>query len=259
MISIEAGAWLGVADPGTTPAGKPAARRPTTVAERFADLLMLRPPAVARVAAIGLAAQGVSAREVYLDVLGPAMLEIGARWQRGIASIGQEHLATAVVDSIMARLAGQLGTNPPVRRRIVLACTDGELHETGLRMVRDFLEGDGWEVFYLGAETPSDSLQLLVDRAQPDVVGLSTTLPNRIPVARATVAALRSRPAPPFILLGGHAYGGDAALARRIGADAFAANAGEASRLLRCGFGDATVRTASEAAAAGDVTVPSPC
>jgi methanogenic corrinoid protein MtbC1 len=259
VISIEPGTWLGGADPGTSPTGRLAARRPTTVAERFADLLMLRPPAVARVAAIGLAAQGVTAREIYLDVLGPAMMEIGARWQRGSASVGQEHLATAVVGSIMTRLAGQLGMHPPVRRRIVLACTDGELHETGLRMVRDFLEGDGWEVFYLGADTPSDSLQLLVDRAQPDVVGLSTTLPNRVTVAGVTVAALRSRPAPPFILLGGHAYGGDAAAARRMGGDAFAADAGEASRVLRREFGDVTVGTGSHGVAAGDMALRTSC
>jgi methanogenic corrinoid protein MtbC1 len=191
----------------------------------------------------------MSAREIYLDVLGPALVEVGARWQRGIATIAQEHLATAVVGSIMTRLAGQLATTPPVRRRIVLACTDGELHDTGLRMVRDFLEGDGWEVFYLGAETPADSLQFLVDRAQPHVVGLSTALPHRVPVARVTVAALRSRPARPYILLGGHAYGGDAGLARHIGADGFAANAGEASLLLRCEFGDGAGSPVAEDAA----------
>ena len=244
---------LGVADPGATPqwASAPAGPRPTAGADRFADLLLLRPPRAAHAAVIGLTAQGMSAREIYLDVLGPALEEVGARWQRGIATIAQEHLATAVVGAIMTRLAGQLATTRPVRRRIVLACTDGELHETGLRMVRDFLEGDGWEVFYLGAETPSDSLRFLVDRAQPHVVGLSTALPNRVPVARATVSALRSRPARPYILLGGHAYGGDAALARHIGADGFAANAGEASRLLRCEFGDGAGDPAAEVAAPG--------
>lgn len=239
MIPVRASDLVDDGDPGAmaSPAQAHAARRPTTGADRFADLLLLRPPADARAVALGLSLQGVSVRDIYLDVLGPALVEIGTRWQRGIATIAQEHLATAVVGSIMARLAGQLVTTPPVRRRIVLACTDGERHETGLRMVRDFLEGDGWEVFYLGAETPSDSLGSLVDRAQPHVVGLSTTLPNRVPVARATVAALRTRPARPYILVGGHAYGGNAELARHIGADGFAANAGEASRLLRCEFG----------------------
>jgi methanogenic corrinoid protein MtbC1 len=220
---------------------------PTSTADRFADLLLLRPPRDAAAAATELAARCMPVREIYLNVLGPALWEIGRRWRQGIASIAQEHLATAAVGSIMTNLAAGLAMAPPVHGRAVLACTGGERHETGLRMVRDFLEGDGWEVFYLGADSPSESLVLMVDRVQPDVVGLSTTLPNRVAVAKATVAALRSRSSRAYILVGGQAYGGDAALARRVGADAFAANAGETSRLLRRQFGDAAGRTTATA------------
>jgi len=245
MTPTEADDRVAVANewPARVRAEVPAPSRSTTTADRFADLLLLRPPRDAVAAAFELAARREPAREIYLNVLGPALWEIGRRWQRGIVSTGQEHLATAVVGSIMARMASGLEQGPPVHGRVVLACTDGERHETGLRMVRDFLEGDGWEVFYLGAETPADALVHLVDRVQPDVVGLSTTLPNRVPVAKATVTALRSQSARAFILLGGRAYGGDTALARLIGADAFAANAGEASRLLRREFGDAAGRS----------------
>jgi methanogenic corrinoid protein MtbC1 len=176
-------------------------------------------------------------RAIYLEVLAPALHEVGTRWQRGLATVAQEHLATSVVTSIMAGLAGLLREPRPVGRRAVLACTDGERHEVGLRMVGDFLEGDGWEVFYLGASTPGSALGLLVDRVQPDVVGLSTTLGANLEPARTTVAALRERGAPPFILLGGAGYGDDASLARQVGADAYAADARAASALLRSAFG----------------------
>jgi len=244
MIPAGSADSLGLAGVDVVRARALGASRSTAIAERFADLLLLRSPAASEAAAARLVAQGVSAREVYLDVLAPALVEIGARWQRGICSVAQEHLATAVVGSIMTNLAAQLGTAPPVGRRIVLACTDGERHDTGLRMVRDFLVGDGWEVFYVGAETPSDSLQLLVYRVQPDVVGLSTTLRNGISLAEAAITALRAGPHRPFVLLGGAAYGGDAARAGRIGGDAFAANAGEASRMLRDEFAIADDRIA---------------
>ena len=238
MIQTRATDPLSLASVGVARTWTAAASRPTTLAQRFADLLLLRPPAASEAAVVRLVRDGMSARDVCLDVLTPALWEVGSRWQRGACTIAQEHLATAVVGSIMTRLTHELGMTPPVRGRVVLACTEGEQHEIGLRMLRDFLTGDGWEVFYVGAETPSDSLELLVRRFHPDVVGLSTTLPNRVPVAKATIAALRSRPVGrPFVLVGGAAYAGDAELARSIGGDAFAATAGEASRLLRGEFG----------------------
>lgn len=205
-------------------------------AERFADLLLLRPPAEARAAALRLLHQGVSPRAIDLDVLAPALREVGHRWQQGQATVAQEHLATAVVGSVMAVIASRLQERPPLGRRIVLACTSDEMHELGLRMVSDFLEADGWEVLYVGASTPGPDLLLLVDRFQPDVVGLSTTRTTHLPVVQAIVSSLRQRANPPFVILGGAAYGGDATLARWLGGDAFAPDAGAASALLRAAF-----------------------
>ena len=202
----------------------------------FAEVLLGRRPREARAVAIALADEGLPPREIYLGVLGPALEEVGSRWQRGTATVAQEHLATAVVSSIMATLAPRLAEPPPVARLAVLACTDGELHVVGLRMVGDFLEADGWEVLYLGAVTPGAEVERFVAEGQPDVVGLSTTLSTHLEAAKATVASLRELPIPPFILVGGRAYGGDADVARRIGADAFASDAGEASKVLRARF-----------------------
>jgi methanogenic corrinoid protein MtbC1 len=207
--------------------------------DRFADVLLEQTPREARAAALSLVDRGVRPRSIYLEVLGPALGEVGARWQRGTATIAQEHLATAVVSSIMATLATTLEEPPPISRRIVLACTEGGLHEVGLRMVGDFLEADGWEVFYLGALTPVGDLRRLVDDTRPDVVGLSTTLTTHLPAAVASIAALREGRSPPFVIVGGRAYGGDPEIARQVGADAFAADAGSASQFLRESFGRA--------------------
>lgn len=204
----------------------------------FADVLLGRRPREARAAALALLDAGVPPRAIYLQVLAPALEEVGVRWQRGIASVAEEHLATAVVSSIMATLAPQLDEPPPVARRAILASTDGELHVVGLRMVADFLEADGWEVLYLGAVTPAVDLVGLVHDTHPDAVCLSTTLTTHLEAVRATLALLRTIPDQPFIVVGGHAYGGSSAVAEDVGADAFAPDAGAASRLLRERFSD---------------------
>ncbi len=207
------------------------------VANRLADLLQHSPPREARAFALGAVAGGNHARDVYLDMLAPALVEIGDRWQRGTATVGQEHLATAVVASIMATLAPSLDEEPSMRQRIVLACTDGELHELGLRMLGDFLEGDGWEVLYLGAVTPAITLGEYVAEVNPAALGLSVTLTTHLEFARATISAIRER-SRAYIMVGGGAFGGDANLARDIGADGFAPDAGAASTLLRDRFGE---------------------
>lgn len=207
------------------------------IADRFADLLVHRPPGEARELALGAVRAGSDPREVYLDMLAPALEEIGERWEHGAVTVAQEHLATAVVASIMATLAPSLEREPAVRQRIVLACTEGELHELGLRMLGDFLEGDGWEVLHLGALTPAKDLATFVAEAEPVAVGLSVTLTTHLEFARTTIAEIRERSGA-YILVGGGAFGGDAAVAREIGADGFAADAGAASKLLREQFGE---------------------
>ena len=209
----------------------------------YADVLLGGSPREARNAALGLLDEGVPPRTLYMAVLGPALREVGSRWQQGLISVAQEHLATAIVSSVMATVAPRLIEPPAIGRRAVLACTDGELHDVGLRMVGDFLEADGWEVLFLGALTPSDALQDLVGESKPDVVGLSTALTTHLTSAADSIAAIRQLDAPPFVMVGGRAYGDDSSVALDIGADVLLLDASAASALLRERFGsDAQAR-----------------
>lgn len=202
----------------------------------YVEALVRPDPRAARTVVEDLVADGQSVRSIYMDVLGPALVEVGLRWQQARITVAHEHLATATTKAIMARLAPLVSALPVVHRQIVLACTPGELHGVGLRMVADFLEGDGWEVLETGADTPSSDLVAIVASERPDVVGLSTALTPHLEETAGTIAALKALDRPPFILVGGAAYAGDAAVAERIGADAFAVDAAGASAMLRDRF-----------------------
>jgi methanogenic corrinoid protein MtbC1 len=49
------------------------------------------------------------------------------------------------------------------------------LHEIGLRSIAFSLRGEGWDVSYIGANTPLDGLQSLIRELKPDLVCLSIT------------------------------------------------------------------------------------
>ena len=210
---------------------------PGDALESYVDSLVRPDPRAARAVVESLVTSGQEPRAIYLDLLGPALVEVGRRWQQARITVAHEHLATASTKAIMARLAPLVGQPPDVGRRVVLACSPGELHGVGLRMVADFLEGDGWEVLELGADTPTADLLAIVSTQLPDAVGLSTALTLHLAEAEHAVRRLKALDPAPFVLVGGAAYVGDPVLAARIRADAYAADAGTASVLLRQRFG----------------------
>ncbi|WP_205699425.1 B12-binding domain-containing protein [Conexibacter sp. SYSU D00693] len=195
--------------------------------EGYVDALLTPDPALARALVVDACSAGVPAQRLYLEVLAPAMEEVGRRWEQARISVAQEHLATQVTQTVLATLVGRLEEDGDVaadRGTAVVAGTPGELHALGLSMVRDFLEVDGWTVHCLGPDCPTGALVELVERQAPDVVALSTALPQHLLAAGAVFAALRRLPAPPLLVAGGRAYAGDEARARAVGADLLAAD-----------------------------------
>ena len=128
---------------------------------------------------IGLEAvsAGMDLATLYVDVMSPALREVGERWASGNLSIAQEHLATSLVDGVMS-IVRRGGTRAPrrSRERILLAAVESEGHVVGLRMLADLAEGAGFDVRFLGPSVPGGGLVDIVRRHDPQVVGLSMTI-----------------------------------------------------------------------------------
>jgi methanogenic corrinoid protein MtbC1 len=103
-----------------------------------------------------------SLHDAFFEVLAPALIEVGARWEAGELTVAQEHLASSTVRAGMQRLLADARAS--VRGVAVLACAPGEQHEIGLLMFAVLLRADGWQVAYLGADTPvRDAVDLARD------------------------------------------------------------------------------------------------
>ena len=149
---------------------------------------------------------GIAIPDVCLDVLGPALEEIGAMWERGELSVAHEHYAAQVSSGILGALGPRMRVPPRGGRLAVLTCTEGEQHALGVQMVGEFLEGAAWEVLQLGAGLPAEDLFELVVAEQPDLVGLSTATPGMLPGAQRTLALLGEADPRPLIVVGGRAW-----------------------------------------------------
>lgn len=176
---------------------------------------------------------GVDIRNLYMDVFQPAMHEIGRLWETNQITVAQEHLATAITQSVMAHLYAHVFAKPPRGRTVVATCIGGELHELGIRMVADFFEMEGWDVYYLGANMPIEDVVSMVNDQNADLLAISATLNNHVPRARDLIHAVRESPigSKVKIFFGGQPINRSPNISQTVGADMTAPDAQEAVRL----------------------------
>lgn len=108
---------------------------------------------------------------LILDVIRPALVQIGEDWTSGRVNVATEHLASQF---LRQRLTMWLVTGPPTHpvRPIVLACGPGEWHEVSLLMLGVLLRRRRWPVAYLGQSVPLPDLAKFVRDIRPPVVVL---------------------------------------------------------------------------------------
>ena len=143
---------------------------------------------------------GMTPAQVCARIVMPALAEIGRMWHMHEASIADEHACTAATTAILAQLRLESPRAPSNGRRALCCSVGGDMHEIGIRVVADLLELDGWDVEYLGANTPAGEVVGTLE-SDPDprarsfdllVLGASTTLALR--ATTDTIAAVRAMP-----------------------------------------------------------------
>jgi DNA-binding transcriptional MerR regulator len=133
----------------------------------------------------------LSLTTVLRDVVLPYLAELGERWQRGMASVAQEHFASNIIRGRLAGLARGWGSGHGPRA--VLACPPGELHDMALMIFGILLNRNGWRIDYLGASIPVEELERAIDATHPDLVVLAATVPGTLEPLQPKLAALAER------------------------------------------------------------------
>jgi methanogenic corrinoid protein MtbC1 len=171
--------------------------------------------------------------DAELHMIQPALYEIGHKWQNNQVTVAQEHLATAIAQSVMTFGLLQMEIPASSGRRVLLACVEGNNHAVGLQMVSDAFQMAGWQVQYLGANVPSSALIAQVRLFKPALLGLSVSFAQQLRVVKDLMSRLKEslgteRPA---VIVGGMAINQFNRLAGEFGADGWSPNAAEAVTL----------------------------
>jgi len=115
--------------------------------------------------------------ERFLDeVVAPLLVGVGSRWEHQQLSPAHEHLASAVVRTVLAEFIASFGSEPNAAR-FVSATLPGQRHEFGAMLATATAASLGWRVIYLGADLPADAIASAARQAEATVVALSFVHP----------------------------------------------------------------------------------
>ncbi len=156
--------------------------------------------------------------DTVLHVVLTYLHELGDRWERGEASVAQEHFASNVLRGRLLGLARGWGQG--TGERALLACAPGEQHDLAVIIFGLALRARGFRITYLGTDTPIDTLTEAVDELSPGVVVIGMTTADSLDAE--AIAALRRLSVRTRLALGGP--GATPELAEAAGAQPLAAD-----------------------------------
>ena len=107
----------------------------------------------------------------------PYLHELGRRWERGEASVAQEHFASNLLRGRLLGLAR--GWAEATGPRAVLACAPGEFHDLPLISFGLALAARGWSITYLGPDTPIATIKEALGGLERALVVISAMTPER--------------------------------------------------------------------------------
>ena len=110
---------------------------------------------------------------VFLEVDAPALMRrVGDDWEAGRLSVAQEHLASAVVLTILLDAIRTLPTKESAPRLLV-ATLSRERHAVGAALAATVAALEGWAIVHLGVDVPSTDIAASAAASGARAVALS--------------------------------------------------------------------------------------
>lgn len=110
------------------------------------------------------------------DIILPSMYNIGIKWSNGEISVGQEHTATTICQSVMSFHYEKILNNNLDKISVMVATSPREMHQIGAQMISDILELNNYDVHYMGSDTKLNDIISTINNENISDVIISTTI-----------------------------------------------------------------------------------
>jgi len=121
--------------------------------------------------------EGKKAEDIMNSSLVLAMDIVGEQYDKGEKYVPEMLLSAKAMKAAMGLLRPLLvESGVEMKGKVAIGTVEGDLHDIGQNLVSMMLEGAGFEVINLGAETPADTFVQSVKENKPDIVGMSALL-----------------------------------------------------------------------------------
>jgi methanogenic corrinoid protein MtbC1 len=105
-----------------------------------------------------------------------AMRRVGDLWHRGEITVAQEHVATRAALNALGSLEAVTHIDREGRRLALCCSVEEDFHYLPLRLAALTLAAEGFEVLNIGMSTPFSALTESLERFQPHLICVSSTV-----------------------------------------------------------------------------------
>lgn len=145
-------------------------------------------------------------KDLYVHLFQRALYEVGELWEKNKISVATEHIATAITESLLTLVYPVIFGAEHFGKKGLIACVPNEYHQIGAKMVADTFELNGWDGYFVGANTPTTELIDQIGQVQPDVIGLSLSIYFNLPQFETMLGEIKKEFPETPVWAGGQAF-----------------------------------------------------
>lgn len=168
----------------------------------------------------------VTVPELYEHIIAPVLNSIVVGRRDEDTVIWKEHTMTGIARTIVecayphVLKASRRDFPEGNGRKAMVLCPEEEYHELGARMGADYLKLEGYEVFFIGGNTPKENFYSAYDVLKPEVIAISVSNYLNLVPLRGIITHIREKAmSGTRIILSGSAFQHSGKTAEDFGAD----------------------------------------
>jgi methanogenic corrinoid protein MtbC1 len=177
---------------------------------------------------------------LYSEILEPALNRFYCDIDDKKKCIWKEHIRSSIIRTIIEICypyiikERNLKGLKPLGVRVLIGCPAEEHCDTGARMIADIFTLNGFESFFVGADTPREEIKDAVEILKPKFVFLNITNYYTLVEVAQIISLIREKTKfEGKIIVGGTAFLNNPQAYKRIGADILLKNYNEINSLVR--------------------------